>query len=396
MASQGKIRVYKRVGKKKTTYTYLLEAGRDVNGKRRRVTKSGFKTAKEARTAALPVLNKLLLGKNIVESNITFNEYTDKWLEEHSIELKRSSLHMTKSRLNIIKKYLGNLKLKDITLYIYQQFLNDYATKVSRKTVIEKDILAKMIFKQAVKYNIILSDPTIGSKIPKTPEKIIDVNSLYLTKEELHTMTDFVCNYKSPNSGYFYYFLMLLIYTGFRVGEAIALTWDNINFQEKYIYINSTMYFINQTHYERQNTPKTKSSVRKVFINNSLIKLLKEWKTKQLEIRMKRATMNKRDSEDYVFTRYSAKVKKEVPVSYYIIYMKFNTINKAGIINKKIHPHLIRHTHASLMAEAGIALETIQDRLGHADDKTTKTIYLHITEKQKENAALIFENYLAK
>lgn len=62
MATQGKILVYKRQGKKGTTYTYRLEAGRDpITGKRKRVSKSGFKTAKEARAAAQPILNKFLV-----------------------------------------------------------------------------------------------------------------------------------------------------------------------------------------------------------------------------------------------------------------------------------------------------------------------------------------------
>ena len=120
MATQGKILVYKRQGKKGTTYTYRLEAGRDpITGKRKRVSKSGFKTAKEARAAAQPILNKLLLGKNVIESNITFKEY--------SLHLKKASLPTLISNVKIGIKYFGNKKIKDITIHDYQSFLNNYA-----------------------------------------------------------------------------------------------------------------------------------------------------------------------------------------------------------------------------------------------------------------------------
>lgn len=55
---------------------------------------------------------------------------------------------------------------------------------------------------------------------------------------------------------------------------------------------------------------------------------------------------------------------------------------------------MLRHTHASLLAEAGISLEIIQDRLGHKDDKTTMMIYLHVTENMKKHSIDIFEKYM--
>ena len=394
MASQGKIRVYKRVGKKKTTYTYLLEAGKDINGKRKRVTKSGFKTAKEARAAALPVLNELLLGKNIVASNITFKEYSYKWLSEREVELKPATFLRLKYSINAINKYLGAFKLKEINLYTYQQFINKYAMQHSYSTVIKKNSIAKQIIQQAVKFSIILSDPTEGVTIPKKQEKPANVDTLYLTKDELNKLIDYTKNNVTTNGGYFYYFLMVLIYTGLRVGEASALIWENINFKDKYIYVDSTMFIKNQNNYLRQDTPKTNSSIRKVIIDDVLINLLKEWKTKQLKLRLKRATMNKHDKLAYVFTRYSFTKDRELPVMYSNIYRKFNSLNKTQIINKNLHPHILRHTHASLLAEAGVPLEAIQERLGHSDDKTTKQIYLHITEKQKENAASMFSSYM--
>ena len=61
-----------------------------------------------------------------------------------------------------------------------------------------------------------------------------------------------------------------------------------------------------------------------------------------------------------------------------------------------IHPHIFRHTHASLLAEAGIDLVQIMKRLGHADDTTTRQIYLHITKTLATETAEKFDELLNK
>lgn len=64
-------------------------------------------------------------------------------------------------------------------------------------------------------------------------------------------------------------------------------------------------------------------------------------------------------------------------------------LKKAGL-NEKLTPHSLRHTHTILLAEAGVGLEEIMDRLGHADNDTTRKIYLHVTKDKKKEAAQKF------
>lgn len=55
-----------------------------------------------------------------------------------------------------------------------------------------------------------------------------------------------------------------------------------------------------------------------------------------------------------------------------------------------VPPHSLRHTHTSLLAEAGVVLEGIMERLGHTDDDTSKNNYRHVTEKMKKEASQKF------
>ena len=293
-----------------------------------------------------------------------------------------------------IKKYLGSFKIKDITLYRYQNFLNSYAITLKKSSLLLVNCYAKMLFKHAVKYGVILNNPTIDAVIPKKQEKLVDITSLYLTKEEVHELIRYLKYYYEKRNKPIYQIAMLMVYTGMRVGEVCALTWQDVDFVNNKINIRSTMFGQSCDNYIRQDTPKTKSSVREILIDDVLTDILKDWKHKQLEIRLKNGTMNRRDKDDYVFTRYSYAKDYEYPFFQESITVFFNYKNKKHIFSKKIHPHMLRHTHASLLAEAGVSLETIQERLGHANDTITRQVYLHVTEKQKENAAKVFSEYM--
>lgn len=397
MTTQGKILIYKRNSKKGFSYTYPIEAGIDPKtGKRKQLTKSGFKTAKEARAAAQPILNKLLLGENIIESNITFSEYAAIWLADRKSNLKKSSQSNNLETIKIANRYFANLKMKSITPYMYQQFINHYGANVKLTTLKTRHVIIKNIFNYAVKYKLINSNPTTNVEFPRKNMKKIDINSLYLTKDELKNFLIFLENKIYKSSGYFYPICVLLAYTGMRLGEACALTWEDIDFKNKSIFIHSTMYAKNYNNYVKQDTPKTQSSIRKIYIDNFLITVLKKWRKKQLINRLQNGKNNKVDAENYVFTTIVAHTNKEKAVLPIAVSTAFKYINKKHLFPKHIHAHMLRHTHVSLLAETRkVSLTDIQARLGHSSDEMTRRVYLHVTEKSKIDTARIFEEYMA-
>ena len=403
MATQGKILVYKRQGKKGITYTYRIEAGRDpATGKRKCITKSGFKTAKEARAAAQPLLNKLLLGKNIIESEITFNTFIDEWYKDYKNNLKLPTQRRYKYVIKFLKKFFSYKKIKDISSLDYQNLIDTYAKNKKFSTVENFHQVARMVFIYANRYNIIISNPTLKAILPKDKvSSVKNIDELYLTKNELNSVLDYLSNYtslprKSINTMYVYAICATLAYTGIRIAEASALLWEDVDFNNKTIYIKSSMFADSYNNYKRQDTPKNKSSIRKIIIGNTLISILKAWRIKQLENRLKYGTQFKRDKENYVFTKYSCSRDWEQPIIPPALNAVFRNINNANIFKKHLHAHLFRHTHVSLLAEAKVPLEVIQERLGHYSDETTRKIYLHITDKIKNDAAEIFERYIQK
>lgn len=398
MATQGKIYVYKRKSKKGFSWTYRIEAGKDpATGKRRCVTGSGFKTAKEARAAAQPRLNKLLLGQNIIDSKILFSDYAARWLEEYSVNRKWNTIKTFKWGISVFNDYLKNKQLNNITTYDCQIFINKFSQNHSKQTLIKLIFLLKRIFKHAIKYNHININPINNIEYPPCKKNIKRVEDLYLTKSELKEFLLFAKEYSyhiGHNSTYFYYMMYTMAFTGIRVGEACALLWRDIDFDNKLISIKSNMVGNSFKNSMRQDTPKTKNSIRTIYMDNTLLDILKQWRKIQLSLRIFNGTQNKRADLDYVFTKYSPGKNLEYPLIPANIISIFVTINRKNISRKHLHSHILRHTHASLLAEAGITLEVIQDRLGHKNDKTTTMIYLHVTENMKKSSIDIFEKYM--
>jgi len=179
---------------------------------------------------------------------------------------------------------------------------------------------------------------------------------------------------------------MTLAYTGMRIGELCALKWKDIDFKDKEINIYKTYYNpTNKADGFTLLTPKTSTSKRKITIDDLLIKELKKHKKYQSELKLKIPSWYK---EDFVFTK--ALKNSGYPEVIKQIEIKMKQVFKNNNITKIITPHGLRHTHASLLAEAGVSLEEIMERLGHKDDSITREIYLHVTKDMKKEASQKF------
>ena len=135
-------------------------------------------------------------------------------------------------------------------------------------------------------------------------------------------------------------------------------------------------------------TPKSKSSVRNISIDNQTAKILKRWKINQRERFLIIGTRVKKHQPCFT---------DEITNSY--LYLNFMNANLKRICKnhdfKEIKVHGFRHTHCSLLFESGITIQKVQERLGHSDLKTTMSIYAHVTEKQRDNMADKFAKFMA-
>ncbi len=126
-------------------------------------------------------------------------------------------------------------------------------------------------------------------------------------------------------------------------------------------------------------------------IDEKVISELKHHKSFQNSISMR--YRDKYHKEDFIFAHVDGKTPG-YPLYIKKIENRMKRLLKLADLNPKLTPHSLRHTHTSLLAEAGVSLPQIMERLGHKDEDTTKNIYLHVTKEMKKEASQKFKKLM--
>ena len=370
----------------KNYYAIHIYLGKDeITGKDRYTTRRGFKTKKEAALCEAKIKTEIANNGLLNTDVTTFKEIYELWYEGYQHTIKESTLVVNSYVFKLLLKKLETLQLRKITLPYCQKIINDYSKEFSLSTLKKIKIYGVMILEYAVKMKVIYSNPMKDVLLPK---KKVDINSndadLYYTKDELNHFLKLV---DSTNDIKLSAMFRVLAYTGIRKGELQALNWDDIDFNNNTININKTL-SINSEYKITVQTPKSKSSIRKISIDEQTKLILKRWKAKQRELFFSVGTRVKKHQPCFT---------EEVTNSY--LYLNFMNDKLRKICKKhkfkEIKIHGFRHTHCSLLFESGFTIQEVQDRLGHSDLKTTMSIYAHVTEKQRDKMADKFAKFMA-
>ena len=357
-----------------TRYLFQTYLGIDpATGKERRTTRRGFKTMKEAKQAERNLL--LDVEENGLPSNQsdgfqdpTFGELASLWLENYRTTVKPSTFENVRSKVEkMTEEHFDGLKLKKITVAYCQRVV----IELSKNYVLYNHYLSVInrIFKYAVLMDILNSNPF--DKVIKPKSRQTQRKGNFLTKEELK---EFLKLAQTATLSYFFPLVHLMSYTGLRQGEALALKWSDIDFENKKITVNKTAVRIKEK--QTLQTPKTKNSKRVISIDPNTLSILKSWKKDQIKIYFKNGKHFEGD-DNFIFTNQRA---DWVHIHNFIRYFKRFI---AGHKLKTITPHGLRHTHASLLFSAGVEPKNISDRLGHSTVQITLDLYTHITEEQR-------------
>lgn len=359
-----------------TRYLFQTYLGIDpATGKERRTTRRGFKTMKEAKQAERNLL--LDVEENGLPSNQsdgfqdpTFEELASLWLENYRTTVKPSTFENVRSKVEkMTEEHFKELKLKKITVAYCQRVV----IELSKTYVLYNHYLSVInrIFKYAVLMDILDSNPF--DKVIKPKSKQTQRKGNFLTKEELK---EFLKLAQNATLSYFFPLVHLMSYTGLRQGEALALKWSDIDFENKKITVDKTAARIKEK--QTLQTPKTKNSKRVISIDPTTLSILKSWKKDQIKIYFKNGKHFEGD-DNFIFTNQRG---DWVHIHNFIRYFKrFIADNSL----KSITPHGLRHTHASLLFSAGVEPKNISDRLGHSTVQITLDLYTHITEEQRSD-----------
>ncbi len=412
------------IQKRGNFYQYKFEIAK-VDGKRKFLSKSGFKTKSEAEKEGVIAYNDYLnTGNSFSASDMSYSDFLDYWLENYCyINLK---YHTIEGYSNIIKNHIkpniGYFRLSQITRSTLQEFINKiYVNKSFSKNFLNN--IKKVIkgsFTYAYETDFIRVNPAIGLKLPKYDIPPEDPAHIF-TNEEINLILD-----RFKNNHCVYYAFLTAYCTGLRVAEVFALTWEDIDFYNKTISVNKNILKKNQAGGTKQShisgnsttvwyfgTCKTETSYRTIPIGDTLVNALKEYKQEQEEHRKNYGDTYMKHYKKTVINPYNNKqeikiINAHAEIEVALPEVKLVFLKNNGVFEgtdsckypfKVIHYELgipcrfhdFRDTHATRLIESGADIKAVSKRLGHRNIDTTYNIYVRVTEKMENETANKFE-----
>ncbi len=293
---------------------------------------------------------------------------------------------------DIVMQYLENIKysIKQKTYLFYLQMneiyvvgfnkeislsnLNEFIVSIKEKYSYSTTKLVKSLINRSL--NLAFENGLTKEKIVITlhlkNQQIRKVQAL--EKQEQAKLE----NYILENNKIYYFGILLSLYTGLRLGEVLALKWQNIDIKNKLIYVDKSVGTISQNHKTLtiESSPKTQSSIREIPISKKLLDLIK--------------VLRQNPKSDYVIVSHNG---KQIQSRAYQKSFE-NLLKKLHI--KHYGFHSLRHTFATRLLENGVDIKTISELLGHSSPTITLNRYVHTNLQNKRKAMEIFTKKSAK
>jgi integrase len=365
-------------------------------GKPKPTTRRGFKTKKEAQRAAAELQKEVDEGKYSNQKDILFKDFVHEWLTSYEAKrkVKPGTIRVRKHEINNLLPFFSHIKLVDITPRNYQKALNTLKSNgYADNTLDGIHATGKMIFTYAMELELINKDPTQFAYVPKTQKTVEELEAeteipKYMEKEELTLFLNIALE-KGLEMDYDIF--LTFAYTGLRAGELCAIKETDVNFEEHTLSITKTYYNPNNNIQQYTLvTPKTQKSKRIIKIDPLVTESLKRVVVRNKKLKL----FYGKEYHDKGFIFVDHLKYPGYPIYIKKIENRMNRLLKISGLNEKLTPHSLRHTHTSLLSEAGVSLERIMERLGHSDDRTTTQIYLHTTKAVKVNDAQQFSDLM--
>ena len=319
------------------------------------------------------------------ESLDLFSEIAERWFAQYKLGTKPNSQDVMRIWLDVyILPVFGQYKIEKITSVIVQRQVNIWATnateplfgKMHRKKGKGCDYkcyfnTVSRIFKYALSLGLCEINPCSKIQIPNVKIESTKKKIIFYNDKQRKIFFDFLETL--PSSYYnneFKIICRLLIATGLRIGEAMALSWSDIDFKERTLSVSKTTYYKTI-----QESPKTNSSRRIIYLDNQTSILLKNWWAFEKQHFMKFGAAN----QPLIFPNFKGEIRNYQNMRPLL----YKCVKEAKVPN--IGFHGFRHTHVSLLLKAGANFKEIQHRLGHATLAMTMDTYGHLEPTQEKD-----------
>ncbi|WP_449451466.1 tyrosine-type recombinase/integrase [Streptococcus suis] len=334
---------------------------------------------KEAQKILDTKIAKIL--RELTSSDAYFTDVLDSWWSFHKKEIRRSSISSMESNVRYVKENFGiGVKIARIDTFYVQSFINDL--DLTRPRLERVKSVLNLSFDYAITLGHIEHNPARKARLPEKVVTIEDYEKiknkyLEIDTELIPLINELKRHKRSYRNGLLAEFLFV---DGARIGEAVALELKNYRKEDGYIDIFGTIDSVLGYKKAKKEPPKTPAGYRSNKLTKREIEILDE----VIKIR----ELNKNTDPDWIEMdrEYIFVTDKGVPLQRNSFNKSIQAANQRlkKPIAKPISSHIFRHTLVSYLAERGVPLKAIMDRVGHEDSDTTTKIYTHVTNKMKD------------
>ena len=387
-------------------FMYRLYLGKDkVTGELKNTTARGFDSVSDA-IAARDMKKEKYEARKKFSSNrpILFSELVTLWLEDYRETVEPSTFDKTAGMVkNHIIPIMGHLEFENFTPLDCRNFVRKFSQRVkyhhklTNYASLALGYAVLLGYLDANPFDKLSSSDKKGLKADSSTNQDSSGKRQYFLPYEINTLLDYL---EKENDFKVYVFFRFLAYSGCRKGEALALTWDKINFEDKVVTINAAISTakgkgLYQTATKGAKAKQRKSrpiETRRIALDDQTLTLLKEWKIQQKEL-LKMMNLKQGKRNQLVFQNSN---NEHIYPTQTERWLSNARKNLAFSQEMEFTPHALRHSHATICAANKVPLVTIQKRLGHSCKDITSKYYIHLTAESDREASETFVNALAK
>lgn len=292
-----------------------------------------------------------------LSTDYTVEEFAYLWLDTY----KKGTIKPTSYdgyRFNVERRIIpliGMIKLSKLNELIIQRMINKLSETLSLSSLKITFSCIHQICGYAQKLNFLIKNPCCNINLPKSEKKEARVFSIEEQERFIKT-----CDGKGIYDNLFKFSFL----TGMRIGEILALTWNDVDLTEQTVKVNQTINYIKN--YENEipqmitaiGSPKSNTSIREIPLCNQAMKIVREQLKKRCSI--------------FVFTN-----RKNTVINYKAVYQAFKNKLKKCNLPDSLSLHSARHAFATRLLESGADVKTVSELMGHSTVDITLNTYAH-------------------